>query len=64
MTKNFKKSLNGHPAVVEGHATVGRLSNNVFSTFQAIWTNFEIYMMVDRAINSFTTEAYKSIEVL
>ena len=27
--------------VVGGHATVGRLSNNVFSTFQAIWENFE-----------------------
>ena len=24
-----------------GHATVGRLSNNVFWTFQAIWKNFE-----------------------
>ena len=24
-----------------GHATVGRLSNNVFWTFQAIWENFE-----------------------
>ena len=27
--------------VVGGHATVGRLSNNVFWTFQAIWENFE-----------------------
>ena len=25
-----KKSLNGHATVVRGHATVGRLSNNVF----------------------------------
>ena len=29
--RNFwKKSLNGHATVVGGHATVGRLSNNVF----------------------------------
>ena len=34
--KILKKSLNGHATVVGGHATVGRLSNNVFSTFQAI----------------------------
>ena len=27
--------------MVGGHATVGRLSNNVFWTFQAIWENFE-----------------------
>ena len=40
--ENFlKKSLNGHATVVGGHATVGRLSNNVFWTFQAIWENFE-----------------------
>ena len=40
--KNFwKKSLNGHATVVEGYATVGRLSNHVFWTFQAIWENFE-----------------------
>ena len=39
--KFWKKSLNGHATVVGGHATVGRLSNNVFSTFQAIWENFE-----------------------
>ena len=37
----FKKSLNGQARVVRGHATIGRLSNNVFSTFQAIWENFE-----------------------
>ena len=37
----WKKSLNGHATVVGGHATVGRLSNNVFWTFQAIWENFE-----------------------
>ena len=37
----WKKSLNGHPTVVGGHATVGRLSNNVFWTSQAIWENFE-----------------------
>ena len=36
-----KKSLNGHATVVGGHATVDRLSNNVFWTFQAIWENFE-----------------------
>ena len=36
MAKFSKKSLNGHAIVVGGHATVGRLSNNVFfSTFQA-----------------------------
>ena len=34
-------SLNGHGTVVRGHATIGRLSNNVFWTFQAIWENFE-----------------------
>ena len=37
----WKKSLNGHATAVGGHATVGRLSNNVFWTFQAIWKNFE-----------------------
>ena len=37
----WKKSLNGHATVVGGHATVGRLSNNVFWTFQAIWNFFE-----------------------
>ena len=36
----LKKSLNGHATVVGGHATVGRLSNNVFWTFQAIWEIF------------------------
>ena len=39
--KFWKKSLNGHAIVVGGHATVGRLSKNVFWTFQAIWENFE-----------------------
>ena len=39
--KFWKTSLNGHATVVGGHATVGRLSNNVFWTFQAIWENFE-----------------------
>ena len=39
--KFWKKSLNGHATVVGGHATVGRLSNNVFWMFQAIWENFE-----------------------
>ena len=39
--KFWKKSLNGHATVVGGHATVGRLSKNVFWTFQAIWGNFE-----------------------
>ena len=34
--KFWKKSRNGHATVVGGHATVGRLSNNDFSTFQAI----------------------------
>ena len=37
----WKKSLNGHATVVGGHATVGRLSINVFWTFQAIWKIFE-----------------------
>ena len=36
----FLKSLNGHATVVGGHATVDRLSNNVFSTFQAVRRNF------------------------
>ena len=39
--KFWKKSLNGHATVVGNHATVGRLSNNVFWMFQAIWENFE-----------------------
>ena len=39
--KFWKKSLNGQASVVGGHATVGRLSNNVFWTFQEIWENFE-----------------------
>ena len=39
--KFWKKSLNGHATVVGGHATVGRLSNNVFWTFQAIRNFFE-----------------------
>ena len=34
--KFWKKSLNGHATMVGGHATVGRLSYNDFSTFQAI----------------------------
>ena len=37
----WKKSLNGHATVVGGHATVGRLSNNDFCTFQAIRNFFE-----------------------
>ena len=40
VSSTFKKlrkmSLNGHAPVVRGHATVGRLSNNVFLTIQAI----------------------------
>ena len=32
--KFWKKSLNGHATVVGGHATVGRLSNNVFGRFK------------------------------
>ena len=36
-----RKSLNGHATVVGGHATIGRLSNNVFSTWQAIRKFFE-----------------------
>ena len=37
----WKNSLNGHATVVGGHATIGRLSNNVSLTFQAIGNNFE-----------------------
>ena len=37
----WKKLLNGHATVVGGHATVGRLSDNDFWTFQAIWNFFE-----------------------
>ena len=33
MAKFWKKSLNGQATVVTGHATVGRLSNNVFQRF-------------------------------
>ena len=36
LRKFWKKSLNGHATVVGGHATVGRLSNDVFWTFRAI----------------------------
>ena len=39
--KFWKKSLNGHATVIGGHATVGRLSNNVFWAFQAIRKFFE-----------------------
>ena len=39
--KFWKKSLNGHATVVGGHATVGRLSNNVYWTFRAIRKCFE-----------------------
>ena len=40
--ENFrKKSPNGHATVVVGHATVGRLSINVFRMFQAIRKHFE-----------------------
>ena len=39
--KFWKESLNGHATVVGGHATVGRLSNNVFWTFQAIRKKIE-----------------------
>ena len=38
---SWKMSLNSHATVVGGHATVGRMSNNVFSTFQTIRENFE-----------------------
>ena len=41
LRKFLKKSLNGHATVVGGHATVGRLSNNDFSTFQAVGIFFE-----------------------
>ena len=37
----FRKSLNGHATLLGGHATVGRLSNNVFSTFQVTSKHFE-----------------------
>ena len=37
----WKKWMNGHATVVGGHAIIGRLSNNVFSTFQAIKKIFE-----------------------
>ena len=34
--KFWEKSLNGHATVVGGHATVGRLSNNVFGRFKQL----------------------------
>ena len=34
--KFWKKSLNGHATLVGGHATVGRLSNNVFGCFKQL----------------------------
>ena len=39
--KFWKKSLNGHATVVGGHATVGRLSNNVFGRFKQSGNCFE-----------------------
>ena len=41
MSRFRKKSLNGHATVAGGHAIVGRLSNNVFPTFQLIRKYFE-----------------------
>ena len=41
MAKFWKKSLNGHATVVGNHATVGWLSNNLISTLQQNWQNFE-----------------------
>ena len=41
MAKFWKKLLNGQATVVSGPAIVGRLSNNVFSTFQTIRKIFE-----------------------
>ena len=35
-----KKSLNGHARVVGGHATIGRLSNNVFRLFKTFSKKF------------------------
>ena len=38
----WKKPLNCHlDRWLEGHAKIGRLSNNVFQTFQVIWLHFE-----------------------
>ena len=39
--KILKKVAEHHATVVGYSATVGRLSVNLFWTFQAIWTNFE-----------------------
>ena len=39
--QSAKKSLNGYATVAGGHATVGRLSNNVFWTFRTIWNYFQ-----------------------
>ena len=47
--KFWKKLVNGHASVVEGHATIVRLSNNVFSTFQAIRKNFEKKSLIGHA---------------
>ena len=41
LEKLWKMSLNSHATVVGGQVTVGRLSNNVFWTFEAIRKNFE-----------------------
>ena len=35
------KSLNGHATVVGGHATVGRLTNNVFGSFKQLGENLK-----------------------
>ena len=45
-----RKPLKSHTTVVGGQATVGRLSNNVFSTFQAIRNFFE--KVADRSRDS------------
>ena len=48
--KFWKKSLNGHPTVVGGHATVGRLSNNVFGRFMQL--EFFLKKVAERSRNS------------
>ena len=39
--KFWKKTLNGHATVIGGHATIGRLSNNVLRRFKQITNFFE-----------------------
>ena len=53
LKKFWKKSLNGHATVVGGHATVGRLSNNVFGRFKRLGkSDFWLKKVAERSRDS------------